>query len=157
MHSNNSAFSLIELMVAIAIIALLTAIATPVYVSYTIKSKVSSALPILESLKTSVSEYYTANGTFPSNLGAIGVVSYSDNIIASTNVTTTACPAVSGAFGCVQTIFSSSTTQLAGNILSLVLVDNGGVSGTVIQWVCLSGDNTGANKVNAQYLPKSCQ
>lgn len=153
--NRNQAFSLLELMVTIGIIAILTAISTPVYVSYTIKSNVSSALPVLESLKIQASEYYTVNNKFPTSLADISANSYSDSIIASTKVATDTCPAVTGKMGCVQATFSNllkSTNPLKGKVLSLVAID----SGTVIQWVCKSGDSSG-NTIDISYLPKSCQ
>ena len=161
MHSfnnKNSAFSLIELMVTIGIIAILTAIATPVYVSYTIKSKVASALSILDGLKTQSSDYYTANGSFPTTLAAVNATSYNDSAtISGTSVSTTTCPTITGVtvVGCVQATFGNSTSNLAqiqGNVLSFVAVDGG----TVIQWICKSGNNIG-NTISNDYLPKSCQ
>lgn len=159
------AFSLIELMVTIGIIALLTTVATPIYVSYTIKANVSSAIPILEGLKTRANEFYTANGTFPTNLTQINSITYSDSIISSTQVKSGSanCPAVgSTTLGCVQVTFnnpSKPTFVLNGQVLSLVAVDNSTTSAdsVAIQWICKSGDNTGSNTINNNYLPKSCQ
>lgn len=151
------AFSLIELMVAVAIIGLLTAIATPIYTAYSIKSNVSSALPILEGLKIQASEYYTANTSFPSDLSKINATTYSDSMISGTAVSTTTCPAISGVtvLGCVQATFNNAarpTYPLNSTVLSLVAIDGG----TAITWVCKSGNNSG-NTISIDYLPKSCQ
>jgi prepilin-type N-terminal cleavage/methylation domain-containing protein len=160
MHSfnnKNSAFSLIELIVTIGIIAILIAIATPIYVSYTIKSTVSSGLPILEGLKTQAGEYYTANGSFPTSLAAINATSYSDGkYISSSNVINIPyCrTGITTSLGAVQVIFSSPTA-INGKILAMYAVDNG----SAITWYCTSGDqNCPANgAINTDYLPKSCQ
>lgn len=157
------AFSLIELMVTIGIIALLTTVATPIYVSYTIKANVSSAIPILEGLKTRANEFYTANGTFPTSLTQINSTSYRDSIIIdSTQVGTATCPTVAGSIGCVQVTFnnpSKPTFALNNTVLSLVATDNSTTStdSAAIQWICKSGDNTGSKTINNNYLPKSCQ
>ena len=163
-NSKTSGFSLIELMVAIGIIAILTTIGTPIYLQYSIKANVASALPILEGLKTQVSEYYITTGTFPSNLSAINATSYTDNkIITSSTVTTTTCPSVvTNQIGCVQVTFNNparTSFPINGNILSLVAIDSSTTSttSTAIQWICKSGDNSGNNTISSNYLPTSCQ
>src|SRR5580698_9766883 len=60
-------FTLIELMIVIAIIGILAAIAIPAYQNYTIRSQVTEGLSLADGWKTSISEYYAQNGSFPSN------------------------------------------------------------------------------------------
>lgn len=59
------AFSLIELMIVIAIVGILSAVALPAYRDYIVKAKVSRALPIMGKLKALAAEYYIVNGRFP--------------------------------------------------------------------------------------------
>src|ERR1700677_3675390 len=59
-------FTLIELMIVIAIIGILAAIAIPAYQNYTIRSQVTEGLSLADGWKTSISEYYAQNGKFPS-------------------------------------------------------------------------------------------
>ena len=59
-------FTLIELMIVIAIIGILAAIAIPAYQNYTIRSQVTEGLSLADGWKTSISEYYAQNGSFPS-------------------------------------------------------------------------------------------
>ena len=152
-------------MVAIGVIAVLTAIATPIYVNYTIKANVSSALPILEGLKTQISEYYTANGSFPTSFcttsvttGCINSSSYSDGKFIGGSSLSTSCPALTGVtgtvLGCAQVTFNNpnqSNYPLNGTVLSFIAIDGG----SAIQWICSGG--SGANSVPTIYLPKSCQ
>lgn len=159
-YNKSSAFSLIELMVTIAIIGLLTAIATPIYTSYTIKSNVSSALPILEGLKVKASEHYTANNLFPSSttFNSDPNYAYSDAIILGARVgdpSSCATITTSGTIlGCVQVMFNNirANYPLNNRILSFIAID----AGTAIQWACKSGNNNGST-IDVNYLPKSCQ
>src|SRR3984885_3538860 len=59
-------FTLIELMIVIAIIGILAAIAIPAYQNYTIRSQVSEGLSLADGWKTAISEYYAQHGSFPS-------------------------------------------------------------------------------------------
>ncbi len=58
-------FTLIELMIVIAIIGILAAIAIPAYQNYTIRSQVTEGLSLADGWKTSISEYFAQNGSFP--------------------------------------------------------------------------------------------
>src|ERR1700726_3268307 len=70
-HARQHGFTLIELMIVIAIIGILAAIAIPAYQNYTIRSQVTEGLSLADGFKTSVSEYYDQNGTWPANIAAI--------------------------------------------------------------------------------------
>ena len=58
-------FTLIELMIVVAIIGILAAIAIPAYQNYTIRAQVTEGLSLADGWKTGISEYYAQNGTFP--------------------------------------------------------------------------------------------
>jgi len=65
-------FTLIELMIVIAIIGILAAIAIPAYQNYTIRSQVTEGLSLADGWKTGVSEFYAQNGAFPTGCSANG-------------------------------------------------------------------------------------
>jgi type IV pilus assembly protein PilA len=65
-------FTLIELMIVIAIIGILAAIAIPAYQNYTIRSQVTEGLSLADGWKTAISEYYAQNGSFPSTSSTTG-------------------------------------------------------------------------------------
>jgi type IV pilus assembly protein PilA len=65
-------FTLIELMIVIAIIGILAAIAIPAYQNYTIRSQVTEGLSLADGWKTAISEYYAQHGSFPSSNNATG-------------------------------------------------------------------------------------
>ena len=67
MNTAQKGFTLIELMIVIAIIGILAAIALPAYQDYTVRSQVSEGLSLTSGLKTSVADFYSAKGTWPAD------------------------------------------------------------------------------------------
>src|SRR5437667_392703 len=68
-----SGFTLIELMIVVAIIGILASIAIPAYQDYTIRAQVTEAFSLASELKGPIQEYRKERGTLPSNNGAAGV------------------------------------------------------------------------------------
>ncbi len=66
-------FTLIELMIVVAIIGILAAIAIPAYQDYVIRSQVSEGLAMASATKAAVAEYFADRGTWPANDGALGI------------------------------------------------------------------------------------
>src|SRR6266566_7302170 len=66
-------FTLIELMIVVAIVGILAAIALPAYQDYIARSKITEALAFLDSAKTSVAEFTASNGGLPSNSSSAGL------------------------------------------------------------------------------------
>jgi len=64
-HSIQKGFTLIELMIVVAIIGILAALAIPAYSDYTIKAKISESASITGAMKAAVEIYYSENGTLP--------------------------------------------------------------------------------------------
>lgn len=66
-------FTLIELMIVVAIIGILAAIAIPAYQDYTVRSQVTEGLNLASSVKAGVAEYYAAKGEWPTTLAQVGI------------------------------------------------------------------------------------
>src|SRR5512136_2571604 len=66
-------FTLIELMIVIAIIGILAAIAIPAYQDYVVRSQVSEGLAMAGAAKASVAEYFANKGAWPANNDAAGI------------------------------------------------------------------------------------
>ena len=137
-----SGFTLIELMVVVAIIGVLSAIAIPQYQNYVARAQVAEGCSLLGSGKMSVAEYYNENGTFPKNnaearLGAANTII--GKYVGSVTV---------GTAGKLTVAFNTTTAHddLQGKNFVLTPKDNGGS----ISWSC------GVGTVGTDYLPNSC-
>ncbi|HFB1244953.1 TPA: pilin, partial [Neisseria gonorrhoeae] len=78
MNTLQKGFTLIELMIVIAIVGILAAVALPAYQDYTARAQVSEAILLAEGQKSAVTEYYLNHGKWPENNGNAGVASPSD-------------------------------------------------------------------------------
>ncbi|EOF9450699.1 pilin, partial [Neisseria gonorrhoeae] len=78
MNTLQKGFTLIELMIVIAIVGILAAVALPAYQDYTARAQVSEAILLAEGQKSAVTEYYPNHGKWPADNGAAGVASASD-------------------------------------------------------------------------------
>ncbi|HGO9029464.1 TPA: pilin, partial [Neisseria meningitidis] len=78
MNTLQKGFTLIELMIVIAIVGILAAVALPAYQDYTARAQVSEAILLAEGQKSAVTEYYLNHGEWPANNSSAGVASSAD-------------------------------------------------------------------------------
>ncbi|EPH7803894.1 pilin, partial [Neisseria gonorrhoeae] len=78
MNTLQKGFTLIELMIVIAIVGILAAVALPAYQDYTARAQVSEAILLAEGQKSAVTEYYLNHGEWPKDNTSAGVASASD-------------------------------------------------------------------------------
>jgi type IV pilus assembly protein PilA len=157
-------FTLIELMIVIAIIGILAAIAIPAYQNYTIRSQVTEGLSLADGWKTAISEYYAQNGAFPTGStsatgGVAGKISVSG---ASTGKYVSSIAVATG--GNIGVTYSGS--QVNAKLSGLVLALYPGLdTNQDVVWICGSAatptgvtgiTTTTSNTVPAAYLPTSC-
>jgi type IV pilus assembly protein PilA len=92
-------FTLIELMIVVAIVGILAAIALPAYQDYVIRSKMSEAIAAIAACKTSVAEYASSHAAFPADITASGCSATSTQYLASLDVAAGTITAVSQGTG----------------------------------------------------------
>ncbi|HFA8377486.1 TPA: pilin, partial [Neisseria gonorrhoeae] len=80
MNTLQKGFTLIELMIVIAIVGILAAVALPAYQDYTARAQVSEAILLAEGQKSAVTGYYLNNGEWPENNTSAGVASSATDI-----------------------------------------------------------------------------
>jgi type IV pilus assembly protein PilA len=137
-------FTLIELMIVVAIIAILAAIALPAYQDYVIRSQVSEGAVLADGAKTAVAEFYSNRGTPPTDNASAGLATA--NSITGKFVSSVA---VSG--GIITSTFSSGAPQRANakiNTSTLVFSPTFSAGSTV--WKCKS-------VISEKYLPVICR
>ena len=169
MKSLQKGFTLIELMIVIAIIGILAAIAIPAYQDYTVRAQVTEGLSLAAGLETAISEYYASHGTWPAatvttapptGLGLQGTVvgKYGTMDVYANGV--------------IQMKFSATAPSAASKALdNAILGISAGLDGNGdLVWVCgnatpptLTGGQSAPPNANgttitkSNYLPASCK
>lgn len=140
---NMKGFTLIELMIVIAILGILLAIAIPAYSDYTVRARVSEGLNVATATKTGVSETRLSTGTFPTTNATAGVsLTISSTYVDSVSV---------GAAGTILITYNDSANKIpelagADTIILIPTFTNG-----TVRWEC----NTGS--VVSKFRPARCR
>ena len=148
-------FTLIELMIVIAIVGILAAVALPAYQDYTVRAKMSEPLARGAEAKTAITEYYAATGTMPTAAGVSAVF----NTAGAGKVSQVSWVNGGGSQYITITINTAAGNNGIAELTATTNIVSLGVANKtagVIDWTCGVGPGT-KTTVPAKYLPGSCK
>ena len=161
-RSMQKGFTLIELMIVVAIIGILAAVALPAYQDYTVRAKMSEVMLAASSCRTSVTEYFQAGNSLPTAANGFGCEQtatgsgsrYVSTIVTTTDGIITATSTIPGATGAVTVRPCTTNVVNTPGYASGVCAAGVTAAGqSVVAWVC---GGSGTN-VGQKFLPSSCR
>jgi len=136
-------FTLIELMIVVAIIGILAAIALPAYQDYTARSQMSEAMTLASGARTAVSEFYSAKGDYPTDNDSAGLADAGD-------ITGNYVESVTVADGVITALMKS--TGVSEGIQGAELILSPTTAAGSVSWTCKADGTT-----ETKYYPTSCR
>ncbi|NLD08733.1 MAG: pilin [Xanthomonadaceae bacterium] len=177
MRSNlQKGFTLIELMIVVAIIGILAMFALPAYQDYTKRTHVAEGIQLAASAKSAVTEYFASNGKWPAKIGTEANANKQAGIAEPSDITGNAVKSITvldapttsaGKVGTIKDPIQGNDIEIEyntkvedGAIVVLRAWDTGGA----VRWSCdgkttssTTGGTTTTHKLQTKHLPSSCR
>jgi type IV pilus assembly protein PilA len=147
MNSFQKGFTLIELMIVVAIIGILAAVAIPAYQDYIARAQVSEAVSLLGSSKTPMAEYFASQGSWPQTSDVMGNTQgkYTTSVLRTGQDTN-----APGAVTIVATMRATAiNVNISNSTVGLCSTDGGKV------WTCFTTGLTAP--LSSKYVPSNCR
>jgi type IV pilus assembly protein PilA len=146
-------FTLIELMIVIAIVGILAAVALPAYQDYTVRAKMSEPMAALAEAKTTIAEYYASNAVWPATATLAGLNTNPNKLIVASLHYESSNGALVTATVQANVVPGITNPNEVGFSLSALTRGDGS-----IVWICKqTRRTTGINAVDVKYLPANCR
>ncbi|MFT7286351.1 MAG: type IV pilus assembly protein PilA [Halieaceae bacterium] len=146
-RTRQKGFTLIELMIVIAIVGILAAIALPAYQDYTVRARMAEPMARLAEAKTTIAEFYAAVGALPTGAQS-GLNQTATEIIALITYSS------AGAVPTLTAIIHQSVMPGEGGTRQFSLLGVLNADQRTVTWDCVPG---GTDPVPAKYLPANCR
>ena len=144
MKKLHAGFTLIELMIVVAIIGILAAVAIPSYQDYTARAQVSEAMTLTSGLKTPLNEWISDRGAMPTDIASLTTATsgkYVANVVIAGTITS---PEINATM-----LSTGINPNLQGKIFGLSSTDS------AKSWSCNSSDSN--TNIGDRYLPNACR